>query len=348
MNKCTAGKLKCVSKKDKCILGVHTKAAKTGLPPDPAKLQKCIDKFDGGADPLKGCIEKLETKNDGPCQTFDDTAALEAKIDAFDADVLAELSSPGFDLDTRRCTGNTRTKCNTNADCAGPGGTCQFYFGTYLSLSAGGVSTCVGNQWSGGITGTFDSVGGSSAGTANLISTVYSGPTADQPCPACVGDGPTNDNVRGGTCDSGTNSMLTCDVNGSEPGFPDSSLDCPPLGGGLIATLPIDLTNTTGTATKTLSAASPNCRAPGFTALECFCDTCNSGAAQPCDDNGDCPDPAGPIGPICGGRRCIGGGNSGAACTVELRMPRRRLRRTWCCHRVEPVRRCNVLAGWRQ
>ncbi len=252
---------------------------------------------------------------------------MEAKIDAFDADVLAELqtaaSACGI-IDNRRCTGNTRTECTTNADCAGPGGTCEFYFGSPLPLSAGGVSTCVTNQFNGPIGGTFNELTGSTAGTALLLSIVYSGPTVAEPCPKCVGDAAQNDGVRGGTCDTGVNAMLTCDGTGTsaiEETFGTTSLDCPPLGGAVIANLSIDLSNTTGTKTDTLTAANPNCRAPGFTSLKCFCDTCNDGLAYPCNDNGDCADPPGPIGPICGGARCVGGGNSGAACTVGSECP---------------------------
>jgi hypothetical protein len=105
------------------------------------------------------------------------------------------------------------------------------------------------------------------------------------------------------------------------PLFGNVSFDCPPDPGGNIGNLSIPLDLRTGTQTRTLSAASPNCTAPGFTGVECFCDTCNSAAAEACDDNGDCADPPGPIGPICGGRRCLGGANAGAPCTVNSECP---------------------------
>ncbi len=92
LNPCTAAKLKCVSKKNKCKLGVYAKGFKKGLPPDPAKLQKCEDKFDGGTDPTKGCFEKAEAKVPPTCVTLDDTAAHEAKVDAEVNDVLSELN----------------------------------------------------------------------------------------------------------------------------------------------------------------------------------------------------------------------------------------------------------------
>jgi hypothetical protein len=115
---------------------------------------------------------------------------------------------------------------------------------------------------------------------------------------------------------------LSCDTDGWSPNLGYTRLDCPPLlGGSLIGQLAVDLSNTTGSDSLTLSAGSPNCRAAGFTSLKCACDTCNNGAAQPCTTNADCPDPAGPIGPICGGRRCLGGSNNGAACTVTSECP---------------------------
>jgi len=94
-NKCLAGKNKCVSKKMQGLLKCHNKAEKKGLALDPACTQKVIDKFDGGAFPAKGCVAKLELKNDGPCVTTGDESALESKVDAFVLDVVQELD-PGF------------------------------------------------------------------------------------------------------------------------------------------------------------------------------------------------------------------------------------------------------------
>jgi len=226
------------------------------------------------------------------------------------ADYTAET---GTDINSRRCTGNTGTICTSNADCASVGGTCQFYFGSLLPLSAGGVSTCVINQITGAVSGTVNIETGASASTVKLISSVFSAPLTAQPCPKCAGDTTPNDGKRGGTCDSGTNAGQSCDVNGSSPNvhFGETSLDCPPLSGGLLAALPIDLANSTGTETKTLSDSSPNCRAPGFTSLKCFCDTCNNAEAQSCATNADCG------GGICGGKRCQGGSNNGNACTTN-------------------------------
>src|SRR5262249_24783745 len=113
----------------------------------------------------------------------------------------------------------------------------------------------------------------------------------------------------------------TCDANGSVPGRTDfgiTSLDCPPPSGGIIATLPIDLSNATDPISKTLSSANPNCLVGGG---KCFCSSCNNANQEPCDANSDCPDPPGPIGPICNGKRCLSGTNNGAACTNDTECP---------------------------
>jgi len=97
VNKCLAGKTKCVSKKTEGLLKCRGKCQK-----DPFKCggvqtaceAKVIAKFDGGTKGIaSGCIGKLDVKNDGPCETFGDTAPLEAKADAFVTDVLTELET---------------------------------------------------------------------------------------------------------------------------------------------------------------------------------------------------------------------------------------------------------------
>src|SRR5439155_304068 len=105
------------------------------------------------------------------------------------------LQADAGEINDHRCTGDTRTKCTTNADCSVATGTCEYYFGSNLPLTAGGVSTCVSNQINGTITGTANIETGSAASSVQLISRVYTGPNPN-PCPRCVGDGTPNDNVR--------------------------------------------------------------------------------------------------------------------------------------------------------
>ncbi len=441
-NKCAAGKEKCATTKAGALLGCHAKALGKGISVDPACIQKAKGKFDGGADPTKGCFEKLEAKGEKAgakpevvCPTSNDTATIEAKIDAFVDDVVCELDpaactaatptptatpvptstpcgAPGTcgncvidpgefcetgatgaacgaaftctncncacptkvhfsgdptapesildtgwtgiahrapiisngdvtvtlscgaaarpcgtcnvsgpianpnkgagQLDNQRCTNDTSIRCTSNTPCNAGGGTCQFFFGSNLPLAAGGVGTCVVNQFNGSVSGTANVESGEAATSALLTSQVFNGLSIDSPCPRCQGDPTVNDGAQGGTCNGGPRDGLACDANGSvfnRPDFGVTSLDCPPPPGSLIATLPIDLTNATDPVTKTLSANSPNCG--GDPTEKCLCETCNNLAATPCDDNADCV----AVGAtVCGGRRCIGGTNAGAPC----------------------------------
>ncbi|MGH7894521.1 MAG: hypothetical protein ACREQL_07625, partial [Candidatus Binatia bacterium] len=215
-------------------------------------------------------------------------------------------TNTGTQMNDHRCSTNTRVTCGTGGEdvtCSGGAlGTCEYYFGTLLPLSAGGVATCVQNQFNGTFSGTANIETGGSTSSPSLTSRVYGGATNPNPCPRCLGDGPPNDGVRGGTCSGGTDAGAACDVNGTSPTGPfgRTSLDCRPST-SVLAALPIDLTNTTGTASKTLTAANPNCRAVGHTASKCQCDTCNHLAATPCSSNADCV----AVGAtICGGPRC--------------------------------------------
>jgi hypothetical protein len=226
------------------------------------------------------------------------------------------------DFHNRRCTNDTSIQCTDDTPCTGGGGTCQYYFGTNLSLAAGGVTTCAVNQINGSITGTANIETGESATTAFVTSRVYNGIAIDAPCPKCVGDATLNDDVQGGTCSGGPRNGLACDANGTVPGRPDfgaTSLDCPPNQASLFATLPINLTNATDPVVKTLTASNPGCT--GDVGERCLCDSCNNLNQEPCSSNADCPDPAGPFGPICGGKRCIGGANAGAPCNVTTECP---------------------------
>lgn len=61
-SKCDGGKIRCVAKEQPCLLAVGGKAEKKGVPIDASALTKCASAFDGGNDPTKGCVGKLENK----------------------------------------------------------------------------------------------------------------------------------------------------------------------------------------------------------------------------------------------------------------------------------------------
>ncbi len=98
-NKCLAGKSKCVSKKLAGLLKCREKCQKSPLRCGQAQTDcetRVMAKFDGGAEPAKGCFAKLEAKAnpakpDSVCTTTGDAAAMEAEVDAIAADLLAKL-----------------------------------------------------------------------------------------------------------------------------------------------------------------------------------------------------------------------------------------------------------------
>jgi len=219
-------------------------------------------------------------------------------------------------INNRRCSNDTSVKCTTNTPCL-PNGTCQYFFGSDLPLSAGAIPVCVVNEIAGTVGGSANIETGETATTIRLLSHIFTGVQNDQPCATCVGDPTPNDGLRGGTCQgAGTpRNGMPCDANGTSPipAFGKTSLDCPPAPGGSIANLSITIDTSTDTVTRTLSTANPSCI--GTPGKRCLCDTCNTATTEACSTNADCPVSGGNPG-ICGGRRCIGGLNSGSPCTV--------------------------------
>jgi hypothetical protein len=221
----------------------------------------------------------------------------------------------GTAFNNRRCSGDgTYVECTTDQDCVDAGVTppCVFFFGAPLPLSSGGVPVCVTNEVVGTVTGTINvETGEGETPLVNLVSRVHTGTSVARPCPVCRSDG---------TCSDGPRVGQPCTVNGSVAEFGDVSFDCPPGTGGIIAELPIPLKSSTGVQTRTLTAASPTCRAVGFSGSTCLCDTCNDADATPCTADADCPMSGGQPG-VCGGRRCQGGTNNGNPCVTAAECP---------------------------
>jgi len=78
-NRCAGAKIKATGKKASCMLGAEAKAASKGGSPD---TTKCVAKFEKA-------FGKVEAK--GECVTTGDQADIEAKVDAFVADVDSKL-----------------------------------------------------------------------------------------------------------------------------------------------------------------------------------------------------------------------------------------------------------------
>ncbi|HEY2386790.1 MAG TPA: PQQ-binding-like beta-propeller repeat protein [Candidatus Binatia bacterium] len=224
----------------------------------------------------------------------------------------------GGQINNRRCVDDTRVDCHGNGGCNS--GTCAYYASTYIPVTVGGVSACVEQYYAGPVTGTVNLESGTLATNTVLAERIYSGLTVRIGCPRCLGDVASNDGKRDGTCAEGIDAGSSCDVNGSSsnPILGPTSFDCRPNPGARIASTTYPFGTSTSTLTKTLSAGSPSCRAPGFTGGKCVCDTCNDAAATACSSNADCT----AVGAtVCGGRRCTGGPKNGTPCSVNSQCP---------------------------
>jgi hypothetical protein len=109
--KCTAAKMKCVTTKATALLGCHNKAEGKGVAVDPLCVTKAEDKFDGGATPSKGCVQKTETKP--PCATTGDVGSLESLVDDFVDDVVTDLD-PGYPTPVLNKCSAGKKKCVAN------------------------------------------------------------------------------------------------------------------------------------------------------------------------------------------------------------------------------------------
>jgi hypothetical protein len=121
-SKCDSGKIQCVAKKQACLLAAYAKAEKKGVDVDAEKVLKCTEKFDGGSKPEKGCIAKLESKEkqEKPttlCTVRGDLKALEAKVDAFVADVVSEIDTQFPTLQPSDCDAGKKACMWKKASC---------------------------------------------------------------------------------------------------------------------------------------------------------------------------------------------------------------------------------------
>ena len=83
-NRCAGYKLKTTARKPKCLAAEYAHAAQSSSPPQQSDIEECEAKF-----AIR--FEKIELK--GGCLTTGDAAAIESKVDAFVADLVAELDN---------------------------------------------------------------------------------------------------------------------------------------------------------------------------------------------------------------------------------------------------------------
>jgi len=234
-------------------------------------------------------------------------------------------------LQPQRCANDHSIACTPATEVADCGGfdRCRTFLGPPEMISGGGIVFCAMQSFAGNVGGTVDVETGAFAPTIPLrvlASGIFGGA-----CARCVGDAVANDGVPNGTCEAGQRGGLACDANTTSPysDLGSTSFDCPvqfavEFNAGTF-------TPSTGTATRMLSSASPNCGS-GAPGQKCMCQTCNTLAAEPCFTDADCPPSGGNPG-ICGGNRCVGGSNAGAPCTGTTMCP------AGVCNRVgEPTK----------
>ncbi len=243
----------------------------------------------------------------------------------------------GVAFDNRRCQDQSWVACTTDVDCtnAGATGPCTSFFGPPMSQSVGGVGVCLVNEILGPIGGTVNVDDGSMAATTTLRTKTHVVGSVFQPCSACGtvclggvstgflcatdADCPGSTCSAGSVCGDGPRQFQACAPQGGGT-FGTTSLDCPPHPLTIASDYTVTLNLTTGTQSRTLTAVSPLCRQTGYTTLPCFCDTCNNVNAESCASNADCPISGGNPG-VCGGRRCVGGGNAGTPCVAASECP---------------------------
>ncbi len=221
-----------------------------------------------------------------------------------------------FNLATTDASSLAACDPEAGASC-GAGESCECFLGPPLPISSGGVPVCVINRLTGPVTGTANIAdsgphAGEGAVAIQLNAGVFNGVAVEQPCPVCNGDPTPRDGVKGGTCSGGLHDGDPCDVGGTSPFFGSLSLDCGPTSVSSIGNLRIAFDPAT-TGTTQLGKVRPCTNGNGG---NCFCDTCATAAAEPCNSNADC---AGGV--VCGGRRCIGGPNAGAQCNNASQCP---------------------------
>src|SRR5262245_21156519 len=142
VNKCSAGKKKCVSSRLVGVLKCWQKSEQKGVPAnDKGCIDKATDKFDGGLEPAKGCFEKLEAK--GGCPTQDDTGPLGLTVDGFVTALVTALGAGGATTTTApQGTTTTSTSPTTTTSSTTHGSTTTTPVTTTTSTTGGTGATC--------------------------------------------------------------------------------------------------------------------------------------------------------------------------------------------------------------
>jgi hypothetical protein len=215
----------------------------------------------------------------------------------------------------QRCTNDTSIKCTVATEIADCGAvdTCRLFVTVPQFVAVGGVAACYTNELTGPVSGTVDESGALDV-TLDYVGRIYIGESISRACPMCVGDPAPNDAVQGGTCAAATHGLpATATVRRPRSTTTWEPRARPPAESrSFIGTLsPGPITFSTGTQTRTLSAASPAVpsRRTSRSALR-HLQQCRRRALSEQRRLSD----RRTTGPICGGRRCDKGLNEGAPC----------------------------------
>ena len=293
-NLCSVRKKKCVAKKVKALLECHYRAEKSGTL-DAGCVQKAKDRFDGGADPTRGCFAKLEAA--GGCLTMNDTSVVETKVDGFvrDVDCALDPASPECAAPTPTFTPTPFPTPTTT-----PGGSCPSAY----RLTMSGAASDVDLGWTG------LAHDNEMTSNARLTFAVTSCANALTPCGQCSLSGPF-ENAGGATfqnhrCrgdDMGANgSWITCASDAECPGTGNACIfyvgPPQPLNAGFalcaLYEVAAPVTGTIDSDTGDLSLA----MTIGFAAF-----LAANGFDHPC--------------PSCVAGACMGGERNGQPCTVQ-------------------------------
>ena len=95
---CNVGKKKCAANELKRLLKCYEKAQKPSPKPIEPTLSECLQKvrakFDGGADPTRGCIARLEARSPNDCRApLANTAAVGAVVDSCTSAFVAQIET---------------------------------------------------------------------------------------------------------------------------------------------------------------------------------------------------------------------------------------------------------------
>ncbi len=256
------------------------------------------------------------------------------------------------------CKLDFQKKCDTLADCTGPGNACvKTFHGPPLPLASGSIEVCVLNVFSEDVVGTKDVAAGSAAVRIRQKSITHGPYGAPPPCPVCggfcqatqgnVGDrhlcttdtdcanvGPAHHCVTDNLCSSGPNIDKECrhdpPFGGPTNGFGNPSVDCPPNPNDDISSGGLDILFNPATTGTTSMLPSFQCDEAAFSGKTCAGGS-NNGAT--CPNGTECPGGTCSFQCFCppgGGQKespngcdpaCVGGSNDKALCADDSECP---------------------------